>query len=227
MSVYTRCFLPGALGALVAALGPTPVEPRPPRRRPQVEALPGTIVRWSVPGTKRCSMGKRSWAALQETCYYPIDLLQTPAALKVSRRGPAPRRTPSISVAGLLVRDRGHHPRRHPPGQPLPATSSATRATRRWWQGLDEARGPARFTLASGPPASPLPEGKGFGAKWVFNGKPGRRRAQRADYASAGTPVLAVADGTVVIAEDLFFTGNAVFIDHGDGLISMSFHLSQ
>jgi murein DD-endopeptidase MepM/ murein hydrolase activator NlpD len=42
-----------------------------------------------------------------------------------------------------------------------------------------------------------------------------------------GTPVLAVADGTVVVAEDLFFEGNAVFIDHGDGLISMSFHLSE
>jgi septal ring factor EnvC (AmiA/AmiB activator) len=38
---------------------------------------------------------------------------------------------------------------------------------------------------------------------------------------------LAVADGTVVVAKDLFFPGNAVFIDHGDGLISMSFHLSE
>jgi murein DD-endopeptidase MepM/ murein hydrolase activator NlpD len=39
--------------------------------------------------------------------------------------------------------------------------------------------------------------------------------------------VLAVADGTVVIAEDLFFEGNAVFVDHGDGLISMYFHFSE
>jgi murein DD-endopeptidase MepM/ murein hydrolase activator NlpD len=36
-----------------------------------------------------------------------------------------------------------------------------------------------------------------------------------------------VADGTVVIAEDLFFTGKAVFIDHGDGLVSMYFHFSE
>jgi murein DD-endopeptidase MepM/ murein hydrolase activator NlpD len=42
-----------------------------------------------------------------------------------------------------------------------------------------------------------------------------------------GTPVLAVADGTVVVAKDMFFEGNAVFIDHGDGLISMYFHLSE
>jgi murein DD-endopeptidase MepM/ murein hydrolase activator NlpD len=42
-----------------------------------------------------------------------------------------------------------------------------------------------------------------------------------------GAPVLAVADGTVVLAQDLFYPGNAVFIDHGDGLISMYFHLSD
>jgi murein DD-endopeptidase MepM/ murein hydrolase activator NlpD len=42
---------------------------------------------------------------------------------------------------------------------------------------------------------------------------------------AAGTPVAAVADGTVVLADDLFFAGNAVFIDHGDGLITMYFHL--
>ena len=38
---------------------------------------------------------------------------------------------------------------------------------------------------------------------------------------------MALADGTVVVAEDLFFTGNAVFIDHGNGLVSMYFHLSE
>ena len=44
---------------------------------------------------------------------------------------------------------------------------------------------------------------------------------------SVNAPVLAVADGTVVLAQDLFYPGNAVFIDHGDGLISMYFHLSE
>jgi murein DD-endopeptidase MepM/ murein hydrolase activator NlpD len=30
-----------------------------------------------------------------------------------------------------------------------------------------------------------------------------------------------------VLAEDQFFSGNAVYIDHGDELITMSFHLSE
>jgi murein DD-endopeptidase MepM/ murein hydrolase activator NlpD len=36
-----------------------------------------------------------------------------------------------------------------------------------------------------------------------------------------------VGSGTVVLAKELFFEGNAVFIDHGDGLISMYFHLAD
>lgn len=39
--------------------------------------------------------------------------------------------------------------------------------------------------------------------------------------------MLAPADGVVVLAEEQFFAGRAVYLDHGDGLISMSFHLSE
>ena len=38
---------------------------------------------------------------------------------------------------------------------------------------------------------------------------------------------ILVANDKVVIAEDLFFPSNVVFIDHGDGLITRSFHLSE
>jgi murein DD-endopeptidase MepM/ murein hydrolase activator NlpD len=49
-----------------------------------------------------------------------------------------------------------------------------------------------------------------------------------ADYAIAeGTPVLAAADGTVVLAEDLFYPGNGVIVDHGDSLFTIYYHLSR
>ncbi len=89
--------------------------------------------------------------------------------------------------------------------------------------------GPARFTLPLGPPATPLPEAKGFGAKWIFNGKSDAPDTHSGvDYAlGLGTPITALADGTAVLAEDMFFTGKAVFVDHGNGLVSMYFHLSE
>src|ERR1700722_17488193 len=54
-----------------------------------------------------------------------------------------------------------------------------------------------------------------------------RIRSPPPDPTPIGSPVLAVADGKVALAADLFFPGNAVFIDHGDGLVSMYFHLAE
>ena len=49
-----------------------------------------------------------------------------------------------------------------------------------------------------------------------------------ADYAMPqGTPVLAVDDAVVALTGEFFFSGNAVFLDHGNGLISMYFHLHE
>jgi murein DD-endopeptidase MepM/ murein hydrolase activator NlpD len=88
--------------------------------------------------------------------------------------------------------------------------------------------GPATFTLPIGAPLRPLPEGKSFGVKRVYNGKPDPQPHMGGDYAApAGSAVLAAANGTVVLATELFFEGNAVFIDHGNGLVTMYFHLSR
>ncbi len=45
--------------------------------------------------------------------------------------------------------------------------------------------------------------------------------------AEEGRPVLAVADGRVALAEPLLVRGNAVILDHGWGVFSNYFHLSQ
>jgi murein DD-endopeptidase MepM/ murein hydrolase activator NlpD len=85
----------------------------------------------------------------------------------------------------------------------------------------------ARFNLPLSPPLADLPPGGRFGARRVINGEP-RSPHTGSDFAAdEGTPVLAVADGTVVLADEHFFAGNSVFVDHGDGLVSMSFHLSR
>lgn len=65
-----------------------------------------------------------------------------------------------------------------------------------------------------------------FGLKRFFNGEP-RAPHSGLDFAApTGTPVKAPAAGTVILIGDFFFNGKTVFIDHGQGMISMFCHLS-
>jgi murein DD-endopeptidase MepM/ murein hydrolase activator NlpD len=64
-----------------------------------------------------------------------------------------------------------------------------------------------------------------FGTRSIFNGEP-RSPHSGADFqGAAGTPVKAPNNGRVVLAGDLYFTGNTVVIDHGAGLFSLFAHL--
>jgi len=45
--------------------------------------------------------------------------------------------------------------------------------------------------------------------------------------AVTGTPILAPNDGRAVLVMDMFFSGLSLFIDHGQGLYTMYFHLSE
>lgn len=215
--------LTGAFG-LISSAGGAEVQPVP-----KIEAVQGTVVRWSLPGTTRCRMGRKSWPALQETCYYPIDLSEKPGLITISRRGVGPAQVAHISV-GLAAHGSeeitlGDIPQANPKPADLQRNSRDQALLAKVW---GRREGPARFTLPLGASASPPSEGKGFGSKWIFDGKADAPDLHTgADHAlTTGTPILALADGTVVVAADLFFPGNAVFIDHGDGLISMYFHLS-
>lgn len=65
-----------------------------------------------------------------------------------------------------------------------------------------------------------------FGLRRFFNGQE-RNPHSGLDFAvPAGTPVLAPAAGRIVLVGDFFFNGRTVFIDHGQGFISMFCHLS-
>src|SRR6188768_3846623 len=69
--------------------------------------------------------------------------------------------------------------------------------------------------------------GTNFGHRRVFNGQ-SRAPHAGADLRSAtGTPIHATNRGRVVLAKNLFFTGNTVIVDHGLGIYSLYAHLSQ
>jgi peptidase M23-like protein len=66
-----------------------------------------------------------------------------------------------------------------------------------------------------------------FGRLTVLNDVP-RGRHRGVDFqAIEGTPVVAPNAGVVVLASDLYFTGNTVILDHGAGLFSLLAHLSR
>lgn len=66
-----------------------------------------------------------------------------------------------------------------------------------------------------------------FGLRRFFNGEE-RNPHSGLDFAVPhGTPVKAPANGVVTIVADYFFNGKTVFIDHGQGLVTMYCHLSK
>lgn len=66
-----------------------------------------------------------------------------------------------------------------------------------------------------------------FGLRRIFNGAP-RAPHSGLDFAAPrGAPVITTASGRVLAIDDYFFNGKTVFVDHGNGLLSMYCHLDR
>lgn len=66
-----------------------------------------------------------------------------------------------------------------------------------------------------------------FGARRIFNDEVVSRHRGVDIRSPAGTPVKASNTGKVVLARDLYFSGNTVILNHGIGLFSIYCHLSE
>jgi murein DD-endopeptidase MepM/ murein hydrolase activator NlpD len=76
-------------------------------------------------------------------------------------------------------------------------------------------------------PLEGVTTGSNFGRRRILNGNPGSPHSGTDFPALTGTPVHAAQRGRVVLAEELFFPGNTVVVDHGLGIYTFYGHLSE
>jgi murein DD-endopeptidase MepM/ murein hydrolase activator NlpD len=93
------------------------------------------------------------------------------------------------------------------------------RAKNHW---SDEA--PGNFTLDI--PASGRLSAR-FGLRRVLNGQEGSPHAGLDVAVGTGTPLRAAAAGRVIATGDYFYSGKSVFVDHGQGFITLYIHMSR
>ena len=193
-------------------------------------AAPGSLVHWPGEGIERCLVRDRAFAptvvAGEPGCLVPVGLTRT-ADVIAQRDRDGLREKLHIglgeypySVQRLEIKDRS---RVDLSPENLARVQRENAMIGKLWG----RQGKPRFSLPLGPPLEEMPAGGRFGAKRIINGEP-RSPHTGADYAvPQGTPVLAADNAVVALAGEFFFSGNAVFLDHGNGLISMYFHLHE
>jgi len=190
----------------------------------------GGLARWADMQAEACGFLGKRYPAVDGDCYYPIDFQLKPGVHEIALYDDQGRQHlgamtvekvewPQVEIDlpdETFLKLSDENAKRH--GEERARVMSALRV---------KADAP-RFTLPLAKPVNPLPPSENdFASHRTFNGFKKSIHTGRDAPVGMGTNLGSLADGTVILAEDQFFSGKAVFIDHGGGLVSMYFHLSE
>lgn len=170
--------------------------------------------------------GPRKWVGL-----VGIDLDTAPGRYAVEVRGTDGDGQAVSAEHPLWVRSRKFETRSltvderfvSPPPEALARIQSESERVR----AIFDAASPDRYW--KGPFIRPVPGPpiSSFGKRSVYNGQP-RSSHSGTDFSGAtGTPIEAPNTGKVVLAGNLYYSGNTVILDHGQGLYSYLGHMSE
>jgi hypothetical protein len=124
-------------------------------------------------------------------------------------------RTESLKVDNQFVQPDAQQQKRAEEDQKKMKAIYDTITPERLWEG--------KFRL----PLKDATTGGNFGRRRILNGQPRSPHAGVDFPAASGTPVFAAQSGKVVLAEELYYSGNTVVIDHGYGIYTLYAHLSE
>ncbi|MEO6076154.1 MAG: M23 family metallopeptidase [Dokdonella sp.] len=196
------------------------------------EVLQGGVARWSGMDAKDCGIFGKRYPSVDGVCYYPIGLATRTGDHEIALWDKDGKRT----LGGLTVMKRDCTETEIKLDDDTYTKVSDDNKKR---SGEDRTRilkavagtdTAPTFSLPLGPPAKGVAtkDRSDFCELRVYNGGEEKSRHTGLDYPIAkGTAVVAAADGTVALAEEQFYTGNTVVVDHGGGLVTMVFHLSD
>jgi murein DD-endopeptidase MepM/ murein hydrolase activator NlpD len=158
----------------------------------------------------------KRWVALAavglDTKPGPHDLVLGAGQKHAIRVVPHAYRTGRITVPPKFVQPPKSVAKRIAEEREIKKEAFASRAKRLW----------------AGPFAPPTdtPQTSGFGTRRTYNGKT-QSIHQGLDFRAAiGTPIRAANSGRVLIAQEMYYEGGFVLLDHGEGLFTLYMHLS-
>jgi murein DD-endopeptidase MepM/ murein hydrolase activator NlpD len=199
---------------------------RPPRR---LESLNGAWLGHQVPFTY--DAGSKTWFALAGVGFetapgtYSLELTgervggAADSKMTFSRRFPVragkyPKIKVELSVESKFTEPTPEQQKQIAEGQEIKKDYLSRVTTEREWSGS--------FTPAAVAAVSDV-----FGSERIFNGKTSSPHLGLDFRVPSGTPIHAMNDGTVLLARPLYFEGNFVVLDHGQGFLTLYLHLSE